>query len=115
MSAESCLCHKLIWKFLIAHSTKSPLSLLENLARTPDPTSENSRRPLQRMHLKRIIGLSPTLEDLVDPIEERKVSDSPFEGGDAEIVAEVLHEMAVAQGEVIELDDSDNHCSASGR
>jgi hypothetical protein len=66
------------------------------------------------MHLKRIIGLSPTLEDLVDPIEEREVGDSPytFEGGDAEIVAEVLHEMAVAQGEVIELDDSDNHCSA---
>ena len=58
---------------------------------------------------KRIIGPPPTLEDLVDPIEEREVGDSPyrFEGGDAEIVAEVLHEMAVARGEVIELDDED--------
>jgi hypothetical protein len=31
-----------------------------------------------------------------------------FEGGDAKIVAEVRHEMAIAQGEVIELDDSDS-------
>jgi hypothetical protein len=59
---------------------------------------------------RRITGPPPTLEDLVDPIEEHEVGDSPytFEGGDAEIVAEVLHEMAVAQGEVIELDDDDD-------
>jgi hypothetical protein len=58
---------------------------------------------------KRIIGCPPTFEELVNPIEEREVGDSPyrFEGGDAEIVAEVWHEIAVAWGEVIELDDSD--------
>lgn len=58
---------------------------------------------------KRIIGPPPTVEDLVNPIEEQEVGDSQyrFEGGDAEIVAEVLHEMAVARGETIELDDSD--------
>jgi len=28
--------------------------------------------------------------------------------GDAEIVAEVQHEIAIARGEIIELDDSDN-------
>jgi hypothetical protein len=38
------------------------------------------------------------------------IGDSPyrFEGGDAEIVAEVRYEMAVACGEIIELDDSDS-------
>jgi hypothetical protein len=50
------------------------------------------------------------LEDLVDPIEEHEIGDLPyrFEGGDLEIVAEVWHEMAVARGEIIKLDDSDN-------
>jgi hypothetical protein len=59
---------------------------------------------------KQIIGPPPTLEDLVDPIEERETGDSPyrFEGGDAEIVAEVQREMAIARGEIIELNDSDN-------
>ena len=59
---------------------------------------------------KRIIGCPPTIEELVNPIEEQEVGDSPyrFEGGDAKIVAEVRHEMAVAQGEIIELDESDS-------
>jgi hypothetical protein len=59
---------------------------------------------------RHIIGPPPTLEDLVDPIEEREVGDLlyTFEGGDAKIMAEVLHEMAVAQGKVIELDDDDD-------
>ena len=59
---------------------------------------------------KRIIGPPPTIEDLVNPIEEHEIGDSPyqFEGGDIEIVAEVKREMAVKSGEVIELDDSDS-------
>jgi hypothetical protein len=59
---------------------------------------------------RRIIGSPPTLEDLVDPVEEREIGDSPyrFEGGDAEIVAVVQHEMAVARGDVIELEDSED-------
>ena len=54
--------------------------------------------------------VTPTLEDLVNPIEEHEVGDLPYriEGGDAEIVAEVQHEMAVTQGEIIELDDEDD-------
>jgi len=58
---------------------------------------------------KRIIGCPPTVEDLINPIEEWEIGDLPyrFEGGDAEIVAEVQYEMAVACGEIIELDDSD--------
>jgi hypothetical protein len=59
---------------------------------------------------KQIIGPPPILDDLVDPIEECEVGDSPyrFEGGDAKIVAVVLHEMAAARGEIIELDDEDD-------
>ena len=54
--------------------------------------------------------VTSALEDLVNPIEECEVGDSPYriEGGDAEIVAEVQHEMVVAQGEIIELDDEDD-------
>ena len=64
---------------------------------------------------KRIIGPPPTLEDLVNPIKEQEVGNSPyrFEGGDAEIVAEVRNEMAVARGEVIEVDsDSEDEGDA---
>ncbi|KAF8228279.1 hypothetical protein L208DRAFT_1404091, partial [Tricholoma matsutake] len=59
---------------------------------------------------RQIIGSPPTLEDLVDPVEECEIGDSlyRFEGGDAEIVAVVQHEMAVARGDVIELEDSDD-------
>ena len=59
---------------------------------------------------KWIIGPPPTLDDLVDPIEECEIGDSlyRFEGGDAKIVAEFLHEMAVTQSEIIELDDEDD-------
>jgi hypothetical protein len=58
---------------------------------------------------RRIIGKPPSLEDLLDPIEEKEVEDSPyrFEGGDAEIVAEVHHQMAVEHGEIIEVDSED--------
>ena len=59
---------------------------------------------------RRIIGSPPTLEDLVNPVEECEIGDSlyRFEGGDAEIVAVVQHEMAVARGDVIELEDSED-------
>jgi hypothetical protein len=41
---------------------------------------------------------------------KNEIGDSPyrFEGGDAEIVAEVQCEMAIARCEIIEVDDSDN-------
>ncbi|KAF8227063.1 hypothetical protein L208DRAFT_1405994 [Tricholoma matsutake] len=59
---------------------------------------------------RQIIGSPPTLEDLVDPVEECEIGDSPyrFEGGGAKIVAVVQHEMAVARGDVIELEDSED-------
>jgi hypothetical protein len=40
---------------------------------------------------RHIIGTPPTLSELLDPAEEKEVGDSPyrFEGGDAEIIAEV--------------------------
>lgn len=59
---------------------------------------------------RRIIGPPPTLEDLVNPVEEREVGDSPyrFEGGDADIVAEVRREIAIQKGDIIELDADDD-------
>ena len=59
---------------------------------------------------RQIIEAPPTLEDLIDPVEECKIGDSlyRFEDGDAEIVAVVQHEMAVARGDVIELKDSED-------
>jgi len=51
----------------------------------------------------------PTLEELINPIEEEEDEDSPyrFEGGDVEIIAQVHREMATEQ-EVIEVDDSES-------
>ena len=55
---------------------------------------------------RRIIGNTPTLDDLIEPPEERVVEDSPyrFERGDEEIVVEVNHQLAVGRGDVIEVE-----------
>src|SRR3954469_935361 len=47
----------------------------------------------------------PTLEELLDPVEEHKTGDLPhgFEDGEASIVAEVLQEQAVASEEIVEV------------
>ena len=43
---------------------------------------------------KRIHGTHPTLEDLLNPVEEREISESEFRfpGGDAKIIAKVIRE-----------------------
>ena len=53
------------------------------------------------MKHKWIFGTPPNLEYLVEPAEECDIHDSPyaFEGGNANILAEVQHEMAIARGE----------------
>jgi len=58
----------------------------------------------------RIFGEPPSLEELLDPIEERRDADSQddFEGGEAEIVAEVKHQMAIERGEIVEADNDDD-------
>lgn len=73
--------------------------------------SEPKRQPCKKLppynrKRNRIHGRIPTLDELLDPKEEREVGDSPyeFEGGDRAIVGEVQHEMAVASGEAIEVD-----------
>ncbi|KAF8980840.1 hypothetical protein BDQ17DRAFT_1438749 [Cyathus striatus] len=55
----------------------------------------------------RIFGALPTLDELVNPQEEREVGESPyqFEGGDDDIVKEVEYEMAVDE------DDTDENIS----
>ncbi|KAG6851443.1 hypothetical protein H0H87_001085, partial [Tephrocybe sp. NHM501043] len=57
-----------------------------------------------------IFGNPPTLEELLDPAEERDDPDSlyTFDSGDDEIVAQVRREMAEKSGgdDIIEIDDS---------
>ena len=57
--------------------------------------------------LKRAAPL--TLEEMLNPIEEREVSDSEyrFEGGEDEIVDQVNHEMALKRGEIEEIESDD--------
>jgi hypothetical protein len=59
---------------------------------------------------RRIFGALPTVDELLAPEEEEEVGASPyqFEGGDKEIVAQVLHEQAVARGEVVDIDSDDD-------
>ncbi|KIJ40018.1 hypothetical protein M422DRAFT_257083 [Sphaerobolus stellatus SS14] len=54
----------------------------------------------------RIIGTPLTLEEMLNPAEERVIGDAcyRFEGGDSEIIAQVKHEMAVQRGDIIEID-----------
>jgi len=55
---------------------------------------------------KRIIGTPLTLEEMLNPIEEREVGNSEyrFEGGEDEIVDQVNHEMALKRGEIEEIE-----------
>ncbi|KIJ26213.1 hypothetical protein M422DRAFT_55619 [Sphaerobolus stellatus SS14] len=58
---------------------------------------------------KRIIGTLLTLDEMLNPVEETEIGMSQyrFDGGDAEIVATVQHEMAVQNGETIEIDSDE--------
>src|SRR3984957_7742218 len=53
---------------------------------------------------RRIIGTLPTLDDLLNPPEENEHEYVPEVEGDHEIVKDILHQMAVAHGEVIEVE-----------
>jgi len=55
-----------------------------------------------------IFGKLPTIDELLDPAEERDMGESPtFEGGDKEIADAVRHEVAVSNSEVINVDSDD--------
>ncbi|KAG2743487.1 hypothetical protein P692DRAFT_20745443 [Suillus brevipes Sb2] len=57
----------------------------------------------------RIFGTLPTIDELLDPAEERDKGEfSAFEGGDSSIADMVRHEIAVANGEVIEVDSDED-------
>ena len=58
-----------------------------------------------------IFGALPTLEELVNPLEESvQLEDSPhsFPGGDLEIMKQAQYEIQVENKEVIKVDDSDS-------
>ena len=58
----------------------------------------------------RITGQPLTLDEFLDPKEEREVGEclESFEGGDIEIVGMVQQEMGVASGEIEEIDSNDD-------
>ncbi|KAI6101105.1 hypothetical protein EDD16DRAFT_1716677 [Pisolithus croceorrhizus] len=53
-----------------------------------------------------IFGPPPTIDEILDPKEEKEVGESQytFKGGDAEIAAVVWHELALKQGEIVEVE-----------
>lgn len=57
----------------------------------------------------RIVGEPIDLENLVNPREEREIGENEygFEGSDDEIVAVVRHEIAVENGDIIEVESED--------
>jgi hypothetical protein len=65
---------------------------------------------------KRIIGTTLTLEEMLNPLEENEVGESTyqFEHGDDEIIAKVNHEMAVQQGEIVEVESDKDDEAENG-
>ena len=55
---------------------------------------------------KRITGAAPTLDDLLNPVQEKEVGDSPFRfpGGDVDILAEVRR---VSDDTVVNIESDD--------
>ncbi|KIN96796.1 hypothetical protein M404DRAFT_162309, partial [Pisolithus tinctorius Marx 270] len=58
----------------------------------------------------KIIGPPPTVNEILNPKEEREVGKPQyaFEGGDAEIVAVVENELAIKWGEIVEIESDDD-------
>src|ERR1700679_1400446 len=57
---------------------------------------------------KHIFGTLLTIDEILDPVEEKDNGDLPnFEGGDQAIADEVRCKIAVANGEVVEIDSDD--------
>jgi hypothetical protein len=52
----------------------------------------------------------PTIDEILDPAEERDMGESPtYEGGDKAIADEVRREIAIANGKILDIDsDSDD-------
>ncbi|KAI6110316.1 hypothetical protein EDD16DRAFT_1522324 [Pisolithus croceorrhizus] len=84
------------------------------------PTHSQSAAPPQLVALKEslsnsililkshnwIFGPPPMIDEILDPKEEKEVGESQymFEGGDAEVAAVVQHELALKQGEIVEVE-----------
>jgi len=60
-------------------------------------------------NFNRIFGKLPSVDELLDPAEEREMVEfSAFEGGDKAIADEVRREIAIANSEVIDVDSDDD-------
>ena len=66
---------------------------------------------LKELHILKGIPAEcvPSVDEVVEPKEEHefRMEENKFEGGDAEIVAHVKHLIAVKNGEIIDVDDSE--------
>ena len=61
---------------------------------------------LKKVHYLREI---PAMNVLLEPVDEREVGESQYMyGGDEEIVEQVKHEIAVAAGKIVELDEDNS-------
>ncbi|KIK12782.1 hypothetical protein PISMIDRAFT_18478 [Pisolithus microcarpus 441] len=58
---------------------------------------------------KWIIGMALTLEEMLNPVEEKEIGKSmyQFEGGEDDIVEQVNHGIAIKEGEIAEVESDD--------
>lgn len=90
------------------HSTAPALSQLSELESALMESIHTLQDRIPDLHM-------PTLEELLDPPAERENADSQmFPGGEKDIVALVQHEMAVARGEIVEVEDVEDDGSDLG-
>ena len=56
------------------------------------------------------------MDERLEPVDEREVEESQYiiSGGDEEIVEQVKHELAVAAGEIVELDEDNTQWGGRG-
>jgi hypothetical protein len=74
---------------------------------SPSPTSDNQNYRSLNRWARGPKHLAPTLKELLNPIQEHEVSDSPyrFPGRDDEILAEAVKEAQLGQVPVVEMDE----------
>jgi hypothetical protein len=74
-------------------SNPIPTDSCPNLTKLSTLETELMKSVVELQACKRINGTAPTLEELVNPIEENKIGDLPYQfpGGDDEILDQVLN------------------------
>ncbi|KAK7437721.1 hypothetical protein VKT23_018437 [Stygiomarasmius scandens] len=98
------------------HLKKIPLAPVPQINQTVSTDLTEVETDLMKQvqllkHRNRIHGRLPTLEELINPIEENDIGEGEFRFGkdaDKKIVERVQYEERVKKGEIIEVDDGDD-------